>query len=415
MKNIFVLYITCLLFGISACTPKVGVLRSPEYKGNVGAGTDTKANRDDASDKAIKDAAAGKKNLLESNIALVLPFQLDQISTSAIMEKDVKRSALALDFYQGFQLGLEESSKDGKDFALHVLDSRDNDIQNATLAKSEAVEDAAVVVGPVYPKEIKSFGQNLSNKNILQINPLAASMPSEFNLPNLVSLTPSIKMHSNAIGQAVAKEYSVGDVIVLYNTTDSDGRQFLSGMLGVVKQAAGQAHIVSVSSIAQLNEQLANGAVTHVVTGTTDKLQIRLLVTNLFRKVEEENYNIRLYGHPLWDRFDWSVYPNFSNLKPKISSESTMKEGTNVRKFREMYQAAYGVQPSDHSFKGYDCARYFGTLLAKYGKDQLKDKLVEEPYEGLYSRYRFTHNATWGYVNEAVAIRMYRYGGFELY
>src|SRR5690606_15267848 len=282
MKNIFVLYITFLLFGISACTPKVGVLRSPEYKGDVGAGTDTKANRDDASDKAVKDAVASKKNLLESNIALVLPFQLDQISTSAIMEKDVKRSALALDFFRSFQLGLEESSKNGKDFALHVLDSRDNDIQNATLAKSEAVEDAAVVVGPVYPKEIKSFGQNLSNKNILQINPLAATMPSEFNLPNLVSLTPSIKMHSNAIGQAVAKEYSMGDVIVLYNTTDSDGRQFLSGMSGVIKQGAGQAHIVSVSSIAQLNEQLANGAVTHVVTGTTDKLQIRLLVTNLF-------------------------------------------------------------------------------------------------------------------------------------
>src|SRR5690606_28692327 len=140
MKNIFVLYITFLLFGISACTPKVGVLRSPEYKGDVGAGTDTKANRDDASDKAVKDAEASKKNLLKSSVALVLPFQLEQISTSAIMEKDVKRSALALDFYQGFQLGLEESSKNGKDFALHVLDSRDNDIQNATRSEEHTSE-----------------------------------------------------------------------------------------------------------------------------------------------------------------------------------------------------------------------------------------------------------------------------------
>src|SRR5690606_38992338 len=146
--------------------------------------------------------------------------QLDQVTTSSILEKDVKRSALALDFYQGFQLGLEETSKDGKNFFLHVLDSRDDDIQNATLAKSETVKEATVVVGPVYPKEIKSFGQHLTNKNALQINPLAASMPTEFNLPNLVSLTPSIKVHSNAIGRAVAQEYAVGDVIILYNTTD---------------------------------------------------------------------------------------------------------------------------------------------------------------------------------------------------
>ncbi len=415
MKRISVLYSIILFLGVAACTPKVGVLRSPDYKGNVGSGTDTKKIPDAVSDKEAKDAASGKKHLAGSNIALVLPFQLDQISTSSILEKDVKRSALALDFYQGFQLGLEELAEKGKNFYLNVLDSKDDAFQNTTLAKSETVSEAAVVVGPVYPKEIKSFGSNLNNKDILQINPLAATMPSEFNLPNLVSLTPPIKAHSNAIAREVARGYSTGDIIILYNTVDNDGKQFLNGMLGAIRQVKSNVNIVSVSSITQLNENLSNTGFTHVVAGTTDKLQIRILINNLNNKAKEGIYNFQLYGHPLWDRFDWSIYSDFADLKPRISSESILKEWVApVKKFKETYSSKYGIQPSDHSFKGYDCALYFGSLLAKYDKTQLKDNLVKEDYEGLYSRYKFSHNDAWGYFNEAVAIRIYRNGSFQI-
>lgn len=413
MKYISVLYGIILFLGVAACTPKVGVLRSPDYKGNVGSGTDTKKS-DAASDKETKDVA-GKKHLAGSNIALVLPFQLNQISTSSILEKDVKRSALALDFYQGFQLGLEDLARKGKNFYLDVLDSRDDDFQNATLAKSETVSEAAVVVGPVYPKEIKSFGTNLSNKDVLQINPLAASMPTEFNLPNLVSLRPPIKAHTQAIAREVANGFSGGDVIIIYNTADNDGRQFLNGMLAAIRQVKANVNVVSVSSITQLNEKLSNTGFTHVIAGTTDKLQIRTLINNLSSKAKEGVYNFQLYGHPLWDRFDWSIYPEFADLKPRISSESVLKEWTApAKKFKEAYNMKYGVQPSDHSFRGYDCALYFGSLLAKYDKAQLKENLDKEEYEGLYSRYKFSHNNTWGYVNEAVAIRIYRNGSFQL-
>ena len=416
MKKTAFLYAMALVLGVTACTPKVGVLRSPDYKGNVGNGNEAKAKSDATShDANTKDAGSTKKHLNGASIALVLPFQLDQISVSSILEKDVKRSALALDFYQGFQLGLEELAGKGKNFYLNVLDSRDNDFQNATLAKSETVTDASIVVGPVYPKEIKSFGGNLNNKDVLQINPLAASMPTEFNLPNLVSLTPPIKAHSNAIAREVAREYSAGDIIILYNTSDNDGRQFLNGMLGAIRQAKSSVNIVSVSSITQLNENLSTTGFTHIVAGTTDKLQLKTLVNDLNSKAKEGVYNFQLYGHPLWDRFDWTVYPDFADLKPKISSESILKDNlTAVKKFKEAYNTKYGVQPSDHSYKGYDCAMYFGSLLAKYGQEQLKDNLVKETYEGLYSRYKFTYNETWGYVNEAVAIRNYRYGSFQL-
>lgn len=408
-KNSF-LYLLVLLVGISACTPKVGALRSPEYKGDVGVGTDIEPDEDETKDKVEE-----KVVFTGSNIALVLPFQLDQISSTSLLEADIKRSALALDFYQGFQMGLEESSGSKKEFYLDVLDSQDDNLQNVTLAKSKEVEDAAIVVGPVYPKEIKTFGQNLTNRHTLQISPLAASMPSEFNFPNLVSLTPPIKAHSNAIAREVADQYSAGDIVVIYNTSDNDGRQFLNGMLSAVKHARSGIRVVSVSSIGQLNENLSTTGSTHVIAGTTDKLQIRTLINNLTNKVEEGVYSFQLYGHPLWDRYDWSIYPAFARLSPKITSESTLKAWTGaVKNFQQQYQDKYGVQPSDHSYKGYDCARYFAELLKKYDRDTIKEHLVDETYEGMYSNYKFKHNDTWGYSNESVAVRVYRSGDFQL-
>ncbi|HMR19424.1 MAG TPA: hypothetical protein PKA53_09005 [Sphingobacterium sp.] len=409
-KNTF-LYVLVLLVGLSACTPKVGVLRSPDYKGDVGAGRETKTvDREEKKEESVE-----KKVFTSSNIALVLPFQLDQISATSVVEKDIKRSALALDFYQGFQMGLEEGTRKKDDFYLNVLDSRDDDFQNTTLAKSEEIGEASIIVGPVYPKEIRAFGENLTDKSTLQINPLAATMPSEFSLPNLVSLTPPIKAHSHAIAAEVARRFSPGDIVIIYNTSDNDGRQFLHGMQGAIQQNRTNIRVVSVSTLSQLNENLSGTGHTHVVAGTTDKLQLRALVNNLTNKGGEGIYNFQLYGHPLWDRYDWSIYPDFSSFSPKITTESTLKPWTSaVKNFRDMYYEKYGVQPSDHSYKGYDCARYFGMLLKKYDKNVVRERLVDEPYEGIYSHYKFTHNDAWGYSNEAVAVRVYRNGSFQL-
>lgn len=418
LRNSSILIALALALGVSSCTPKVGVLRSPDYKGNVGSNSsksgETSKSPDGRETNESKAENAAKR-FVGRNISLVLPFQLDQISENSLAEKDIKRSALALDYYQGFQLGLEELARKGADFNLNVLDSRDNASYSGSLALSSEVEEASLIIGPVYPQEIKAFGSNLQDKQTLQINPLAASMPTEFNLPNLVSLTPPIKAHSNAIASRVAREYSAGDVIIIFNAPDSDSKQFLNGMSTAIKQTKGNAHIISVSSIGQLNENLSSTGTNLIVTGTTDKNQLKSLLNNLINKYSENTYNFSLFGHPLWERYDFGMYTGFSNLNPTITTESNLKAWSSaVKTFKEAYYDTYGVQPSDQSYKGYDSAIYFGGLINKYGVDKLPEKLTSETYNGLFSSYKFRYNEAWGYANESVAFRTYRGGSFQL-
>lgn len=420
LKNFsFLLIIACILFA-SSCAPKRGVLRSPDYKGNVGSkdpnATDATGNKDPDKESAAESGkASANKKYIDRKISLVLPFQLHEISIGSLMDADVKRSSLALDFYQGFQLGLDELAGKGSNFYLNVLDSKDDDFQNATLAQSEDIKEASLIVGPVYPKEIKTFGTNLVNKEVLQINPLAASMPAEFNLPNLVSLTPPIRSHINAIASEVARQYMPGDIIILYNTSDADGKQFLNGMLSAIKQYKPAVEIYAVSSTTQMNEKLSATGSNLIVTGTTDKFQIKTLLGNLDLKVKEGYYSFKLFGHPLWSRYDFEVYPNFSDYAPTITSENHLKNwSAKAKTFKESYYTRFGVNPSDNSYKGYDAAIYFGGLIDKYGGRNLQDHLTTESFNGLYSSYKFKHNDAWGFSNDAVSIQVYTGNAFGL-
>ncbi|PVH25039.1 ABC transporter substrate-binding protein [Sphingobacterium corticibacter] len=418
MKCTYLIGFFAAALAVSSCSPKTttGVLRAPgQTTGKVdGTKDQSEADREDKSgdtDIALSNKA---KRYPGGTIALLLPFQLDRVAGSAVSEEDVKRSALALDFYQGFQMGLDQTVKSNKRVELQVLDSRDNAGHNANLARSQEIKDASLIIGPVYPAEIKAFSASLpSNNRVLQVNPLAATMPTEFNLPNLVSVTPPISIHMRAISAELSKNYKEGDVILIYNTANSDHQQFIQGFPADIKERLPYAEVISVSSPSELNDKLNSRVVYHIISGTTDRNQLKALLNVMDERSMSDNLEFRLYGHPLWNRVDFSSYSNFTFYRPVISSESHLNPLSNAtRDFQSSYKNAYGVEPSDHAYKGFDSGTYFGNLLQKYGRDYA-EHINKETFEGLYSNYKFNRNERWGYVNFGVSLMEYRFGKFQ--
>lgn len=419
MKCTYLIAFLAAAVAVSSCSPKTttGVLRSPgQTAGKVdGARDQAQVGREDKSTDREEPLSEKSKLYAGGTIALILPFQLDRVASNAVSEEDVKRAALALDFYQGFQMGLQQLAKAGKRVELQVLDSRDNAGHNTNLARSQEIMDASLIVGPVYPAEIKAFhaGANNTNRHVLQVNPLAATMPTEFNMPNLVSVTPPISIHMRAVSAELAKQYKEGDVVIIYNAANSDHQQFIQGFPDEIKERLPYAEVISVSSPTQLNDKLTTGAVYHIVSGTTDRNQLKGLLNVMDERSLADNLEFRLYGHPLWSRVDFSSYSNFTYYRPIITSESHLNPLSNAtRSFQSAYKDAYGVEPSDHAYKGFDSGTYFGNLLQKYGRDYA-DYLNKETFEGLYSSYKFNRNDRWGYVNFGVGLMEYRFGKFQ--
>lgn len=393
-----------VLLLIASCTPKVRVLRTPDAQ----VPPPTTKPTDEAT------PATGEDSPAEVNrIALLLPFELDKVNSQAPSAADIKRSALALDFYQGFKLGLDDLAAEGANFRVHVLDTRDDVGENARLAKLEEVREAALVVGPVYPKEIQVFGFNAGLKDILQISPLAASAPSEFNLPNLVTMTAPLPVHIDALARHLATQYQAGDVILLYDTQDAASQQFLTPLRTAIRQVIKQAKVVDVQDDATLEQHVQLSGKNLVVVATTNRYQLSPILAHLRKLSDELNYRIQLYGHPNWAKLEFADSDGLAALRARITSSYYIDpESSEVRRFDRQYQQAFGIAPTEFAYKGYDAARYFGRLLAQYGPGYRKH-LERESGQGLHNAFSFSYNPEWGYVNRAVTILQYGHGQFR--
>ncbi|HWK99829.1 MAG TPA: ABC transporter substrate-binding protein [Parapedobacter sp.] len=396
-----------LVLLMASCTPKVRVLRGPGSKAPAERETPTE-KEDNVTESEVEEAVDFNQ------IALLLPFELDKANPHAPSAADIKRSALALDFYQGFKVGLDALSAEGANFKLNVLDTRDDAGQNARIAKLDEVQDAALVVGPVYPKEIQVFGFNAQLSQALQISPLAATMPAEFNLSNLVTITAPLPVHVHALAMHIADQYRQGDVVVLYKTPDESSRQLLAPLKTEIRRLKnGSIQVVEVEDEASLESRVHLDGKNLVVLATTNKYELSPILSQLRRLQDELSYDIRLFGHPNWSKLSFAAEDGLAALNTRITASYYVdNSATDVRRFDQQYRAEFGVAPTEFAFKGYDAAYYFGSLLVKYGADY-RSHLEDTGYDGLHNAFKWEYNPSWGYVNNAISILQYGNGGFR--
>ncbi len=376
---------------LASCTTKKStVLRSP----SSGQGEQQTAVTKPAVDKETTIAKVGDVQnvnghaVKNNRIALLLPFELSGIAGTITKE-------------------------DGALFDLQVIDSRDNVAYNATLGTAVNVKDAVLVVGPVYPREIKSFGQTFANKNVLQVSPLAATMASEFSLPNLVSITPSIRTHSETLAKYVADQYYTGDQILVYDAGDDESKQFLVNFVSEISKANAQAKVKTVYNLAELDNSLVLTGSNHIVSGTANKNLVKALLDKMDERFLNPGNQFKLYGHPNMAKLSYENFENMDFYGLTITSSNLVNESdSDTRKFIGNYKSAYKVDPSEFSYKGYDAALYFGRLIHKYGVDYVS-RMTQDKFSGLNSDYKFEFYPKWGYANRALGMMVYHNKKFE--
>src|SRR5690606_32725800 len=103
-----------------------------------------------------------------------------------------------------------------------------------------------------------AFGQTagLTKKGVIQISPLAAAMPSEFNLSNLLSVTSPLITHVKAIAQDLDRQLREGDAVILYRTDESSSQQFLPALKTELRLLKSDRLIYEVENEEQLGERL---------------------------------------------------------------------------------------------------------------------------------------------------------------
>jgi len=386
-------YLIFICFFLAACSPRLGTNKLPKTA---------------TEQKVQKAAEKPDKKLTEANISLLIPFNLNKAKIGSMSKAEIEKSAMAIDFYQGFTMGIDSAASTGMNFHVNVLDTRDNAIQITSLINSGKLSASNLIVGPVFPDGIKFITNFSITNNIPVVSPLAATNPDEFNNPNLISVVNNIQLHAAKIGDHIVKAYDPSKtVVVLISTKKPDDEVLAAPLRAYFQEGKGSRFTFEeYSSVYTMEMKMVPGKKYLVLVSSSDRSFVIPTLDKL-AKMKNNGSQIELYGHPNWIKQDYNT-DKLQALKTKVTSSYTVDyKSQAVVSFVKKYRLVYNFEPGEYAFKGFDIGFYFGKMLARHGVGYLR-YLHQEKYKGLHNSFEFIRNEKVGYFNTSLSLLEYK-------
>lgn len=350
------------------------------------------------------------KKFTEANISLLIPFKLNELNLKTATKAQVNRTDMAIDFYQGVKMGIDSAATLGLNFKVNVYDTRDDNTQLASLQKSEALKSSDLIIGPVFPEGVKYIANYSQTNDLTIVSPLAATKPSEFNNPKLVSIVNNIEQHAEKIAAHIGNNYQAStSMVVLINPNKKEDEEFVSAIKSYLKQKFPSLIVQEFSSTAIFETRMIKGKKYAVVLCSTDFPFVAVSIDKLVKltRLRTGGYDLNLFGHPNWVKQNYNV-DHLQTLHTIVSSSYFINyKNAAVITFIRNYRNKYQYEPSEYSFKGFDIGFYFGKLLVKHGENYL-DYLTKEKYRGLHNSFDFAFDPQYGYYNQALMLLQYK-------
>ena len=384
---------------LGACSPKITTVKKETAK------------------PVEKEKPAEKKSIKrfsQASISLLIPFKLNEVNFKSMSKADVEKYAMPIDFYQGFKLGIDSAATSGLNFKLNVYDTQDDNAHIGLLYKQDNFRKSNLIVGPVFPEGLKYITNYSKLNNALIISPLAASEPSDFNNPNLVSIVNNIDLHAKKIVNYISKTFNnANTIVVIINPKKTEDEQFAIPLRKYFQSQASKFIVQEYASAFTFETKMIKGKQYAVIVTSSERAFVLPTVEKLYKlkNLPTGGYALNLFGHPLWSKQNYPV-DKLQALNTVISSSFKVDyRSANVVNFIKAYRRKYGFEPGEYAFKGFDEGYYFGKLMASYGEDYV-EYLTKEKYKGLHNNFTFIYDDRFGYIN--TSLMLLRYKNFAL-
>ncbi len=385
----------CSIF--AACSPKVRKVPIPPVK------TIPKENSSKIEVKPVT-------KFTEAGIAVLIPFNLNRLNLETATKTQLERADMAIDFYQGIKMGIDSAASFGLNFKVNVYDTRDDNSQLQTLTTKEALKNSNLIIGPVFPESIKYLTNFAISNDVPIISPLAASKPSEFNNPKLISIVNNISQHGEKIAGYIAAKYNPNaSIVVLINPKKTDDEEFASPIKELLKQKFPNLIVQEFTSAYAFETRMIKGKKYAIVVCSADMGFVTPTIDKLYKlaKLKVNDYELNLFGHPNWIKQNYST-EQLQVLNTIISTSYFVNyKEANVINFIKKYRSNFNYEPSEYSIKGFDIGFYFGKLIAKHGENYL-DFLTKDKYKGLHNSFNFIFDPLYGYYNKELTLLQYK-------
>ncbi|QXV67204.1 amino acid ABC transporter substrate-binding protein [Mucilaginibacter sp. 21P] len=396
--NKWLLFVLAVVIG--ACSPKVNPVSKPAKTGTE--------QPQDKTEKAPEQPQAKPPAAKASVISLILPLGLNYAAAGQSYTAVKLRSAnMSVEYYQGFKLALDSAASEGANFKLQVFDTKDDMAQAHSLGLNPQVKASDLIVGPVFPEDIKAFSSSLTAPGKAIVSPLSPAAPETFRNQNLVTMTPPLEYHAKGAAEYVAKQLKPKKVFIL-TSGFSDEKAYSSPFKRTIDS-------LSKRKIQVITTTISRGNLTKIVKNLSaaeqniflvpSTKQAFLMVTLRSLDTLSKKFPVTVIGHPNWEKFAFLKPALLQRLHTHItSSDKVDYKSGETSAFLRSYRHAYHAEPTDFAIKGFDEGLYFARMLAE-GEDMRKPDL--EDFTGLHNSFHFKNIPGQGWVNTHVDILRY--------
>jgi ABC-type branched-subunit amino acid transport system substrate-binding protein len=324
------------------------------------------------------------------HLAMLLPFLTNSASGSTVPEK----SRLALQFYTGAKIALEEISKtEGINLVVDVYDTQINDADFLPLVSNPKVAKADVFIGPVRNSHVQAFADWTKRNRKILISPETPSSELTAQNPDFIQINPSLRAHCEAITQHVLGTHRSDAVTLVCKEKEADRLPYFQQAASAMPGGGQFAELIVPDAAANfdkidLKKYLKNNRSAVFILPTWANQDF---VMAFLRKLKESKgaARVEVYGMPQWETYE-SIEPEYlSALNVHISSASYIDyTAQEVKDFQQKFYETTGTLPDADAFNGYDVTRFTGRMLRQYGLS-FPENLDREEYRSLHGAFRF--------------------------
>jgi hypothetical protein len=345
----------------------------------------------------------------QSSIAMLLPFGLDHLS-SGFTSTSLTQANIALDYYQGFKLVLDSLTALGYNYKLQVFDTKGSTAQSHALAYNPQVRASDLIVGPIFPDDLKAFASVLVGARKPIVSPLSPAAPATINNQNLVTVTPPLEYHAWTAAKYVQTRLSAKKVFILRSGFSEENDYITPFKNTIDSLSKGRTQVIQTTVVrGNLNAilpQFSTSTPNIIVMPSTN--QAFLTVTMRTLDSVAKKYPVILIGHPSWEKFSFLHSDILQRLKTHITLADKVdyKQAATIN-FMRAYRKAYRSEAGEYAIKGFDEGMYFGRILGA-NKGDTKN-LTDTGFNGIHNDFKFIKKPGVGYINTHVNVMDYRF------
>ena len=324
-------------------------------------------------------------------MALLLPFNSN---SNSFTESN-------MDFYSGVLMALRDLEAQGVKTHLNVYDFQ------AGVPSARELSGNDFILGPVSSRDLATVLETVGGK-VPVVSPLdqrAISLADSF--AGFIQAPASAENQYSDLASWAAQEAGRRDRIILVTEKVSGSSAPAAGVRNALVNGGVSFESVSYtlsegrSLPASLTARLTKEGVNRIIVASEKEAFIGDAVRNL-GILRSRGYEVVMYAPSRVRTFDTIDGADYHQNSLHISSAYFVDyDDPRVKSFVRAYRALYRTEPTQFAFQGYDTARYFALMCAKYG-NRWTAALGREDAAGLHTDFHFIGNGHGSFKNTAV-------------